>query len=51
MSEVVRIVIFSILAVFMAILAIGAAVINLFDREKERNERQIQKTDKKSYEQ
>ena len=38
-----------IFAVIMSILAIGVAVINLFNRErKEDYERQVQQTDKKS---
>lgn len=46
--QVVGIVLFAFILVGMVILAIGAVVINLFDRERKRNGRQVQKTDKKS---
>ena len=49
MGEILGIIITVIFAVIMSILAIGAAVINLFDRErKEDYERQVHKTDNKS---
>ena len=49
MGEILGIIITVIFAVIMSILAIGAAVINLFNRErKEDCERQVQQTDKKS---
>ena len=49
MGEILGIIITVIFAVIMSILAIGAALINLFDRErKEDHERQVQQTDKKS---
>lgn len=49
MGEILGIIITVIFAVIMSILAIGAAVINLFDRKrKEDYERQVQQTDKKS---
>lgn len=48
-GEILGIIITVIFAVIMSILAVGAAVINLFDRErKEDYERQVQQTDKKS---
>lgn len=49
MGEILGIIITVIFAVIMSILAIGTAVINLFNRErKEDYERQVQQTDKKS---
>lgn len=48
-GKILGIIITVIFAVIMSILAIGAAVINLFDRErKEDYERQVQQTDTES---
>ena len=48
-GEILGIIITVIFAVIMSILPIGAAIINLFDRErKEDYERQVQQTAKKS---
>ena len=46
---ILEIIITAIFAVLMIIFAIGAAEINIFDRERRENyERQVQQTDKKS---
>lgn len=47
MREVVGIVLMAVFMAFMAIFAIGAVVINLFDREREENGAEIRKADKK----
>lgn len=48
MREVVGIVLMAVFTAFMAIFAIGAVVINLFDREREENGAEIRKAGEES---